>query len=175
MAPETFRTPDLTVLLADDDTDALEELADIVDLEGWKCLTAPDVDKALELIAANPAIKVVVTDVHFVDQAGETSNGLQLVSRAQARFADRGLSFVVLSGDPSALQSSIQIGAVDFLSKPLVAEDLVRAIKQAEASGGEERGNAELASFMIEKAQKAAMAAIKQDPAPNGQKPEGAA
>lgn len=125
----------MTVLVVDDDKDALEELQDIVDLEGWNAIIADSVDMALEVLEWYPFIGVVVTDVHFVDPSGDTSTGIQLISRAQARFPDRDINFVVLSGDPSALTSSEQIGAVDFLSKPLDADLLVEAIKKGAGVG----------------------------------------
>ncbi|CUH78033.1 Response regulator PrrA [Tritonibacter multivorans] len=137
MSSKADETPNqqLTVLLVDDDRDALEELKDIVDLEGWNAIIADSVDMALEVLEWYPFIGVVVTDVHFVDPSGDMSNGIQLVSRAQARFPGRDLNFVVLSGDPSALKSSVQIGAVDFLSKPLDADALIAAITAGAGEG----------------------------------------
>ncbi|MDE4132179.1 response regulator [Phaeobacter sp. QD34_3] len=122
-------TAGLTVLVVDDDKDALEELQDIVDLEGWSAIIADSVDMALEVLEWYPHISVVVTDVHFVDPSGDTSNGFQLMSRAKARFPERELSFVVLSGDPSAQKSTAQTGAVDFLSKPLDPDQLIAAVR----------------------------------------------
>ncbi len=129
--------PKLTVLLVDDDKEALEELQDIVDLEGWNSIIAGSVDMALEVLEWYPYIGVVVTDVHFVDPSGDTSNGIQLVSRAKARFPNRDLAFVVLSGDPSAVKSSEQIGAVDFLTKPLVPDALIEVISSHAGRGAE--------------------------------------
>lgn len=129
LSTQNDATPTLTVLVVDDDRDALEELQDIVDLEGWSAIIADSVDMALEVLEWYPHIAVVVTDVHFVDPSGDTSNGFQLMSRAKARFPERALSFVVLSGDPSALQSTQQTGAVDFLSKPLDPEKLIEAVR----------------------------------------------
>lgn len=126
---QTKAEPTLTVLVVDDDKAALEELQDIVDLEGWNAIIADSVDMALEVLEWYPHIGVVVTDVHFVDPSGDTSNGFQLMSRAKARFPERDLSFVVLSGDPAALESSRQTGAVDFLSKPLDPDQLIEAVR----------------------------------------------
>lgn len=150
---------DLTVLLVDDDQDALEELRDIVELEGWKAVSAASVDAAMSLLESNSDVRVVVTDVHFIDESGEASNGFQLTSRAQARFWDRNLSFVVLSGDPGALKTSVQVGAVDFLSKPLVAEDLIESIKSAQSRGGEAATGEALVNHLNRKSVKAIQAA----------------
>lgn len=122
---------DLRVLLVEDDPVALDELEDIVDIEGWTPIRARNVERALNILKEDPGIRVVVTDVHFVDPSGEVSNGIQLVSRARARFSERQLAYIVLSGDPGAMASSAQEGAFDFLSKPLQPQTLVAAIHKA--------------------------------------------
>ena len=122
------------ILLVDDDQDALEELKDTVELEGWEVETATSVDDGLELLAKDPEIAVVVSDFHFAVDEGDGTNGAQFVSRAQARFSDRKLAFIILSGDPAVLNSSLQVGAVKFLNKPLLVDDFVRAISTAKVS-----------------------------------------
>ena len=119
----------MTVLVVDDDAEALDEMQDIVDLEGWNAIIADDVDMALEVLEWYPYISVVVTDVHFRDPTGDMSNGAQLISRAKARYPDRGIKFILLSGDPDAAKSIEQVGAIEFLSKPLDADRLIAAIK----------------------------------------------
>jgi len=140
---------EIKVLLVDDDLAALEELKDIVDLEGWKAKTETSVDGGLRALENDPDINVVVSDCHFDPSEGDGANGIQFISRAQARFPDRELSYIVLSGDPDVLKSSLQVGAFKFLSKPLLLDDFVEAIKTAKESGGGETENAGLSQKMI--------------------------
>jgi len=137
--PSKVDYSNLKVLVVDDDATALEELSDIIDLEDWGCVTAHSIEDALDILEKDTDISVVVTDVHFVDPLGRAANGIQFVSRAQARFSDRPISYLVLSGDPKALQASVQVGAFNFLCKPFLADDLIDAIKRAVSSGGGER------------------------------------
>lgn len=146
-------TKGLTVLLVDDDQEALEELQDIVELEGWNAIIAGSVDMALEVLEWYPYIGVVVSDVHFVDPSGDTSSGFQLVSRAQARFPDRDLSYIMSSGDPWAFSGSEQAGAVDFLSKPLIPDDLIESIKKFAGKGAELTDNPDRDDDLLEKVQ----------------------
>ena len=146
------------VLLVEDDAEALEELADIVTLEGWRSHVARSVQEALDLLTSHPEITVIVTDVHLVEANGKTANGIDLISHTQALFPARNLSFVVLSGDPNSLGSSVQSGAVDFLSKPLVDSELIAAIHAAWDSRGRKRSRTELTDFLVEKMQKATAA-----------------
>ncbi len=146
----------LTVLLVDDDKEALEELQDIVELEGWTAIIAGSVDMALEVLEWYPYIGVVVTDVHFIDPSGDTSSGFQLVSRAQARFPDRDLSYIVTSGDPWAFNGSAQAGAVDFLSKPLEPDALIASIQAFAGNGAELTDNPDRDDNLLEKVQQTA-------------------
>lgn len=140
---------DLTVLIVDDDTTALEELAEIVELEGWRPLTAFRVEQAMEQLEAHPEIRVVVTDVHILEEGGERS-GLDFIAAANASFADRGINFIVLSGDVETIGASIETGVADFLTKPLIPDDLVAAIREvASGSSGSAPGN--LTEFLIRK------------------------
>lgn len=148
--------PNLTVLLVDDDKDALEELQDIVELEGWTAIIAGSVDMALEVLEWYPYIGLVVTDVHFVDPSGDTSSGFQLISRAQARFPDRDLFYIVTSGDPWASSGSAQAGAVDFLSKPLEADALVASIHAFAGRGAELTDNPDRDENLLQKVQQTA-------------------
>jgi len=120
--------------LVEDDAAVLEELYDVIQLEGWTPLAAPNVEAAMKLLQATPDIRVVVTDVHFASDKG-CANGIQFVSRARAKFADRSLTYVVLSGDPDKVRSSQEEGAFKFLPKPLDSDRLIATIETAIASG----------------------------------------
>lgn len=129
---------EMTILLVDDDKVALEELKEIVEFEGWSAITATTVDDALSTLANDPHINVVVSDYHFASPNGDSANGMQFVSRAQARFSDREISYIILSGDPDALRSSLQVGASKFLSKPLLLDDFIDAIRTASTHGDDQ-------------------------------------
>lgn len=120
----------IKILLVDDDPAILEELYDVIELEGWTPVTASNVEDAMLLLQTDLKIRVVVTDVHF-GKGTECSNGIQFVSRARAKFANRTLSYVVLSGDPDKVFSSKDEGAFKFLPKPPVPQRLIDTIDRA--------------------------------------------
>lgn len=141
----------IKLLLVDDDGLALEELCEIFELEDWSSVTASSIEDAMDMLEADKDITVVVTDVHFVDPLGRAANGIQFVSRAQARFPDRPLSYLVLSGDPDAQEASVQVGAYNFLNKPFLADELIEAVNKAASSGGGERsGDADVHDRVVE-------------------------
>ncbi len=121
---------DIKVLLVDDDPAILEELQDVIELEGWTPIGAQSVETAMKLLQGDRSIRVVVTDVHF-GNGSDCANGIQFVSRARAKFADRSLSYVVLSGDPDQIFSSKDEGAFKFLPKPPVPQRLIDTIVRA--------------------------------------------
>lgn len=133
----------IKILVADDDPTALEEMRDMVEFEGWDCITVTSIDAAMDKMDADETISVVVTDVHFDGGTGETANGIQFLSRARARYPKRKVAYVVLSGDPMAERASDQVGAFTFLKKPLVLEDFVNAVYGAALTEGKEPDVAE--------------------------------
>ena len=137
-----------TVLLLDDDLDALEELREILELEDIVADAVSTIDEAYRILEKSPRIAVVVTDVHLVDSDGRASNGMDFVREATIRFQDRKLSFVVLSGDASAVSESIENGAVDFLTKPLIPETLIKAVEDATEA---KRAPADMPEFLMRK------------------------
>ena len=126
----TSQTRPASVLILDDDVDALEEIFDILDLDGFQAHCVSTVSEAERMLIDNPQITSVVTDVHLSRSGERGTNGIDFISRMRKRIRDREISYIVQSGDPSAIVGSIEQGAVDFLTKPLVPEDLLRAVRK---------------------------------------------
>lgn len=116
------------VLLLDDDKLALEELSEILELEDIDAVTACSVADAVSVLECDPSIALVVSDVHIVNADGSTSNGISFARDARERFAGRDLAFIILSGDASAVTDSVNTGIVEFLTKPVIPDELVSTI-----------------------------------------------
>jgi len=120
-----------SVLILDDDVEALEEIKEILELDDIASLAVSNVSAAQKALLDHPSITAVVTDVHL-SHDGET--GVEFIAKMRSILADRPMTYIVQSGDPSAIVASIEKGAVDFLTKPLVPEDLLRAIRNEKKS-----------------------------------------
>jgi AmiR/NasT family two-component response regulator len=120
----TRRERDLTVLLADEDEQALESLASVLrDLGHEVTPFAVSVEEAAHLIVReDPDLAIVVVhenDDHalaLIGEAVETASGpviAQLRDRDDvdfvARAAERGISAYVDSGDPQNVQAAIEV------------------------------------------------------------------
>ena len=79
-------------------------------------------------------MREVKTDIVFVDMQMPILNGTQFLSLASKEFPDS--KYIVVSGYNhfQYAQSAIKNGAIDYLLKPVVAEELNNALKKAVTS-----------------------------------------
>jgi response regulator NasT len=119
----TLRETNLTVLLADEDEEALERLRKVLESLGHEATAfAVSVEEASELIVReDPDLAIVVVhhdDEHalaLIGEAVELASG-PVIAQLQgddvdfvARAAERGISAYVESDDPQAVQASIEV------------------------------------------------------------------
>lgn len=117
------------VLIVDDDPLCLEEYAELVENLGYDCTVAADAAQALRLIAGDPAIGIVVTDLRMPGM-----DGLTLLDELAHRFMPtRPLVAIVVTGN-STLEtavSAMRSSAVDFLTKPVSLDGMSGALRRA--------------------------------------------
>ncbi|MBU6266062.1 MAG: response regulator [Sphingomonadales bacterium] len=117
------------VLIVDDDAACVEEYAELVVSLGYACRIATDVPTALRILAENPAIGIVVTDLHM-----PMMDGMTFLDELSSRFfAIRPIVAIVVTGHGSldvAVQA-MRFNASDFLAKPVSRGDLSTALRRA--------------------------------------------
>ncbi|WP_414731558.1 LytR/AlgR family response regulator transcription factor [Williamsia sp.] len=133
--PAPTRRPALTVLAVDDEWPALDELAYLLRAESAvaEVLTAADATTALRLIKDRPdSIDAVFLDINMPGL-----DGLELAG-VLAAFANPPAVVFVTAHDDRAV-AAFDLGAVDYLLKPLraqrLAEAVRRVVEQRESSG----------------------------------------
>jgi DNA-binding response OmpR family regulator len=116
----------LRILVVDDDPDALRLIEHMLHTAGYASRLAGSGRRALEMLLDEPA-DVVLLDLGLPDLPG-----LEVLRRVHNYF---GCQVVVLTGDPTVQTaiSALRGGAVDYLTKPLLVNDLVEAIARVEA------------------------------------------
>jgi CheY-like chemotaxis protein len=110
-----------TVLVVDDDPDLLAVAREGLASLGCDVLATDSGSDALDKLASNPAIDLLMVDLNLVGMTG-----LELIRRA--REVRPGLKALIMTGGadlPSARQGG---GRLPLLSKPFRAPDLARAI-----------------------------------------------
>ena len=118
--------PPQRVLIVDDDKDARELLAEILGLDGIRCMTAESGEAAWDLLNSSSSIGLLITDLRMAP-----SNGLELIR--QVRGSTRAaLPIIVMSGDAEApdVIDAMHLSVVDFLLKPIDSDKLLKLIRQ---------------------------------------------
>ncbi len=113
---------DRSLLIVEDDKPFLHRLARAMESRGFAVTTAESVaDGLTQLETSSPAFAVV-------DMRLEDGNGLDVISALKRRRPDaRGL-ILTGYGNIATAVTAVKLGAVDYLSKPVDADDVVAAL-----------------------------------------------
>lgn len=117
------------VLIVDDDPQCLVEYRELVAALGYPCHQASDAASALRLIATDPRIGLVVTDVRMPGM-----DGLTLLDELSDRFmSTRPLVAIIVTGQSSidTAVAAMRSNAVDMLTKPVSLENLSASLRRA--------------------------------------------
>ena len=112
------------ILIVDDNEALRDNLAELLEAEGYEVRLAADGVRALDSLAADPLPDVVLVDLLM---PGMDGNELLSRIREDTRLAD--LRVVLSTGMPSAsVRAALQADA--FLAKPFGMRDLLEKIEQ---------------------------------------------
>ncbi|MCX7382554.1 MAG: response regulator [Alphaproteobacteria bacterium] len=127
----------IAILVVDDEASLLEDLAAFLAWHSMSVTSAGGSDEALVLLAGNPAITVVLTDIRM---AGLDGLGLAERILADRRDADA-VEVVLMTGDgniDTAMQA-VRTGVFDFMRKPMRPDDLRSVVRRAHAKAAARR------------------------------------
>lgn len=115
----------LDILVVDDEADLAQDLARFFEELGHKAEAAESGEEAWEKLLSNE-FQLVVTDVTLTGMSG-----VDLVNRAFEKQVP--VQFVLISGQEQVIESinAMELGVLDFLSKPVELKDLEALIKKA--------------------------------------------
>jgi len=113
---------DRSLLIVEDDKSFLQRLARAMESRGFAVTTAETVaDGLTHLETASPAFAVV-------DMRLEDGNGLDVISVLKKRRPDARAIILTGYGNIATAVNAVKLGAVDYLSKPADADDVVAAL-----------------------------------------------
>jgi two-component system response regulator RegA len=113
---------DRSLLLVDDDEAFLKRLARAMEKRGFEPVTAESVAAGKAAAMARPPAYAVV------DLRLEDGNGLDVVEALHARRPDCRVVVLTGYGAIATAVAAVKIGAVDYLSKPADANDVMNAL-----------------------------------------------
>jgi two-component system, response regulator RegA len=122
---------DRTLLIVEDDKSFLQRLARAMEGRGFTVTTAETVAEGLnQLETSSPAFAVV--DMRLAD-----GNGLDVISALKRRRPDARGIVLTGYGNIATAVNAVKIGAVDYLAKPVDADDVVAALLAHEGKAAE--------------------------------------
>ena len=122
---------DRSPLIVEDDKSFLQRLARAMEGRGFTVTTAESVADGLnQLETMSPAFAVV-------DMRLEDGNGLEVISALKRRRPDARAIILTGYGNIATAVNAVKLGAVDYLSKPVDAEDVVAALLALEGRKAE--------------------------------------
>lgn len=131
-ASRSIQPPSSYVLVVDDEPVVREFLAHCLESWGYGVKQAGSADEALDLMVARPA-SVVLCDVKMPGH-----DGLWLAERLRDGWP--GTPVVMASGidDVQTVRTSRDLGAVDYITKPITPTQLREVLRRVTATGSEE-------------------------------------
>lgn len=114
------------ILLIDDDELILKVIQRILSKEGFDVKTANNGKDALEYIDKEK-FSMVITDLMM-----PYSNGFEVISKLKQHPNAVGVPVVVISsvGTENAVKEGLNIGADDYLRKPIMPDELIIRVKR---------------------------------------------
>jgi len=120
MAESRADAGDRTLLIVEDDKSFLQRLARAMESRGFTVTTAESIGLN-RLEAASPAFAVV--DMRLAD-----GNGLEVISALKRRRPDARGIILTGYGNIATAVNAVKMGAVDYLAKPVDADDVAAAL-----------------------------------------------
>ena len=122
---------DRSLLIVEDDKSFLQRLARAMEGRGFAVTTAESVaDGLTQLETTSPAFAVV-------DMRLEDGNGLDVISALKRRRPDARAIILTGYGNIATAVNAVKLGAVDYLSNPVDADDVVAALLALEGRKAE--------------------------------------
>ncbi|MEM8695299.1 MAG: response regulator [Pseudomonadota bacterium] len=113
-----------TVLLVDDQPDVADVTREMLEESGYSVVAKSEAAAALDVIATNPDIDIVVSDVVMPGELG----GADIAEFAKEMA---GLKTILISGFPHHQITIDSLGKYDVLLKPFLIEELDEHIRNA--------------------------------------------
>lgn len=112
-----------TILAVDDKLDLLISIKSLLEVYGYRVITAAGGRDAISMINAH-TIDAIILDLRMPDL-----NGHEVMAHIKSKQIS--IPVIVVSGETSfdSVTKALKAGAYDFIRKPYVAEELVNAVK----------------------------------------------
>lgn len=112
------------VLIIDDEELFREDLAELLRLRHYECLTASSAEEGLEILS------VFDPDVILCDIVMPGKSGLELLDNIASLLPEASVIMITAFGTLQTAVEAFRKGAADYIMKPLVVEDVLQKIER---------------------------------------------
>lgn len=113
------------VLVVDDEQNSREGLSKILTKEGYEVYTAENGKKAL-MEAENHRFDLIITDLRMPEM-----DGIEVLEKLRKKNREIGVVIVTAYGEVNSYLKAMNLGAFEYLNKPIHLEELRRVISKA--------------------------------------------
>lgn len=120
------------ILIVDDDVGTVETFQQILNLAGFEAVTQQSGLAAIQMVGEEP-FDLAIIDLRLTD-----SDGLAVLGKVSGR-----LPVIMISGfgDIRSTVCAMQLGAVNFLEKPIFEDELLHAVRAGLSESGHQNGS----------------------------------
>ena len=111
-----------SILIVDDEVHVRDGLAELLEQEGFHVETAMNGKEALALVV-NTKFDLMISDIKMPEM-----DGMQLLDSLQASNPDLRVIMVTAFGDVQTYLHAMQLGAYEYINKPIKLPELKRVI-----------------------------------------------
>ena len=122
VASEITSLPDRSLLVMDDDAPLRTRLGRALESRGFEVTLVGSVSEAMDAVRSRPPAFAVL------DMRLEDGNGLKVIEALHDRRPDARAIMLTGYGNIATAVAAVKAGAVDYLSKPADADDVVKAL-----------------------------------------------
>jgi len=137
--------PNANVLIVDDDRIILDSLSEFLNLEGYQTRSALSFAEAVNQLQQQE-FALVITDVNMPD-----GDGFELLANIRKNYPQTVVVVITGYGTIESAVEAIKMGAYDYLTKPVIDDELLLAVERAAKQQSLISENSRLRSRLEEK------------------------
>jgi YesN/AraC family two-component response regulator len=126
----------MKILLVDDEPEILEVIAEFLELKGHVVETASNGKSGLDMVLGHNDFDLVFSDIGMPEM-----DGLTLLEKIRSNAIDTPVILISGQGDVSNTIRALQLGALDFIVKPVYLKSVEEALDKIETAMAAEREN----------------------------------
>lgn len=118
------------ILIADDDVDTCNLISGFLKRKGYETFTAYSGTRALEALSQTP-VDIFICDFRLGD-----TDGMEMLNKIKKSYPQLPVIMITGYSDIRMAVNVIKAGAFDYITKPLIPDDILHLIKKVSESSG---------------------------------------